>query len=155
EGVGQGEGEGPGVGVLGEMEAISEEYGDSDLLQWLDGNHQVDRAVNIATTNYPEKLDRRIISRPRRFDRILRIDAPDARMREAYFSRKVGELTPAEVAKWVDLTDGLPFAALAEMVISVCCLGNDLEGPAKLLKKLDEHNPTSLEFANSGAAGEV
>src|SRR5262249_56137690 len=115
EGVGQGEGEGPGVGVLGEMEAISEEYGDSDLLQWLDGNHQVDRAVNIATTNYPEKLDRRIVSRPRRFDRILRIDAPDARMREAYFAKKVPELSAVDLAKWTELSDGLPVAAVAEV----------------------------------------
>src|SRR5438270_14102 len=83
-------------------------YGDSELLQWLDGNHQVDKAINLATTNYPEKLDRRIISRPRRFDRILRIDAPDARMREAYFGRKLPELEPAELSRWVELSEGLP-----------------------------------------------
>ena len=105
--------------------------------------------MNLATTNYPEKLDRRIISRPRRFDRILRIDAPDARMREAYFARKVPDLTAAELARWVDLTDGLPFAALAEMVISVCCLGNELEEAAELLRSLDAHNPSSAEFANT------
>ena len=54
-----------------------------------------------------------------------------------------------ELAKGVELTDGLPFAALAEMVISVCCLGNELEEAAKLMRSLDEHNPSSLEFANS------
>ena len=48
----------------------------------------------------------------------------------------------------MELTDGLPFAALAEMVISVLCLGNDLEESAKLLKSLDAHNPSSLEFAD-------
>jgi hypothetical protein len=141
----------PIVCVFEDIDAIIQNYGDAELLQWLDGNHQVDKAVNIATTNYPEQLDRRIISRPRRFDRILRIDAPDARMREAYFIRKVPELNPAELAKWVELSDGLPFAALAEMVISVCCLGNDLEESAKLLKSLDTHNPSSLEFATSAA----
>lgn len=139
----------PIVCIFEDIDAIITQYGDSELLQWLDGNHQVDRAVNLASTNYPEKLDRRIISRPRRFDRIMRIDAPDARTREAYFARKVPELTAVEVGKWVDLTDGLPFAALAEMVISVCCLGNDLEESARLLKTLDEHNPSSLEFANT------
>jgi hypothetical protein len=143
----------PMVCIFEDIDAIIEQNGESDLLQWLDGNHQVDKAVNLATTNYPERLDRRIISRPRRFDRILRIDAPDARTRQAYFGRKVPELTAAELATWVDLTDGLPFAALAEMVISVCCLGNDLEESAKLLKTLDAHTPSSLEFANSGATG--
>ncbi len=139
----------PIVCVFEDIDAIIEQHGDSDLLQWLDGNNQVDKAVNIATTNYPEKLDRRIISRPRRFDRILRIDAPDARVREAYFARKAGELSATDLMRWVELSDGLPFAALAEMVISVCCLGNDLEETAKLLKSLDTHNPSSGEFANT------
>jgi SpoVK/Ycf46/Vps4 family AAA+-type ATPase len=139
----------PMVCIFEDIDAIITHYGDSELLQWLDGNHQVDKAVNLATTNYPEKLDRRIISRPRRFDRILRIDAPDARMREAYLGRKVPELTAAELARWVELSDGLPFAALAEMVISVCCMGNDLEEAAKLLRSIDAHNPSSSEFANT------
>ena len=68
-------------------------------LPWLRGRawSEVSGGVNLATTNYPEKLDRRIISRPRRFDRILRIDAPDARRREAYIAQKVPELTAAEL----------------------------------------------------------
>ena len=142
----------PIVCVFEDIDAIIEHHGDSELLQWLDGNHQVDKAVNLATTNYPEKLDRRIISRPRRFDRIMRIDAPDARMREAYLARKVPELTAPQLAKWVELTNDLPFAALAEVVISVCCMGNDLEETAKLLRSIDAHNPSSAEFANTPAA---
>jgi hypothetical protein len=138
----------PIVCVFEDIDAIIAHWGDADLLQWLDGNTQVDKAVNIATTNYPEKLDRRIVSRPRRFDRILRIDAPEARIRHAYFARKVPELTTADLTKWVELSDGLPFAALAELVISVCCLENDLEESAKLLKSLDAHNPSSMEFAD-------
>src|SRR5262245_58964594 len=82
----------PMVCVFEDLDAIIVNHGDSDLLQWLDGNHLVDRAVNIASTNYPERLDRRVISRPRRFDRVLRIDAPDARMRRAYFARKMPDL---------------------------------------------------------------
>ena len=68
---------------------VATAYGDSELLQWLDGNHQVNKSINLASTNYPEKLDRRITSRPRRFDRILRIDNPNARLRAAYFARKL------------------------------------------------------------------
>lgn len=141
----------PMVCVFEDIDAIIEHYGDSDLLQWLDGNHQVDRAVNLASTNYPEKLDRRIISRPRRFDRILRITSPDERLREAYYTRKLPDISAAERAEWVRLTEGLPFAALAEVVISVRCLGNDLEETVELLKKLDAHNPSSDEFADEGA----
>jgi hypothetical protein len=70
-------------------------------------------------------------------------------MREAYLARKVPDLTATDLAKWVQLSDGLPFAALAEMVISVCCMNNDLEETAKLLRSIDAHNPSSTEFANT------
>jgi SpoVK/Ycf46/Vps4 family AAA+-type ATPase len=137
----------PMVCIFEDIDAIIEQYGDSYLLQWLDGNSQVNKAINLASTNYPEKLDRRIISRPRRFDRILKIEPPDEKVRHAYFARKLPDLATSERQQWVSLTDGLPYAALAEMVISVCCLGNELEETAKLLRELDGHNPTSEEFA--------
>jgi SpoVK/Ycf46/Vps4 family AAA+-type ATPase len=140
----------PVVGVFEDIDAIIETYTDSDLLQWLDGNHQVNQAVNLASTNYPENLDRRIIARPRRFDRVLRIEPPDARLREAYFARKLPEQAPEERRRWAELTDGLPFAALAELVISVCCLEHGLEETVALLRSLDEHNPSSGEFAPNG-----
>lgn len=140
----------PMVCVFEDIDAIIEHHGDSDLLQWLDGNHQVDTAINLATTNYPEKLDRRIIARPRRFDRILRIDTPDSRIRRAYFQRKLPELSTGELERWVELSDGLPFAALAELIISVCCLDHTLEKAAELLRNLDGHNPSSAEFADFG-----
>ena len=143
----------PIVCVFEDIETIIEDHGDSLLLQWLDGNHQVSKAVNLASTNYPEKLDKRIISRPRRFDRIHQIETPDARFREVYFARKLPEQSPAERKEWVRLTDGLPFAALAEMIISVHCLGNGLEETAQLLRNLDAHNPTSQAY--KGTNGEV
>jgi SpoVK/Ycf46/Vps4 family AAA+-type ATPase len=136
----------PVVCIFEDIEAIIEDHGDSQLLQWLDGNHQVSKSINLASTNYPEKLDKRIISRPRRFDRIHQIESPDVRLREAYFARKMPEQSPAERKLWVRLSDGLPFAALAEMIISVCCLGNGLEETTELLRKLDAHNPTSQEY---------
>ena len=139
----------PMVCVFEDIDAIIENYGDGQLLQWLDGNFQVNRAVNLATTNYPEKLDRRIIARPRRFDRILRIDAPDAGLRDAYLAQKVPELSNEERSRWVRLTEGLQFAALAELVISVCCLDHDLEEAVQLMRELDQHNPSSAEFQNT------
>jgi len=139
----------PIVCIFEDIDSIIENHGDSDLLQWLDGASQVDKAVNIATTNYPEKLDKRIVSRPRRFDRIMRIDAPDDRMRRAYFARKMPDLSAAQLDYWTTISDGIPFAGLAELVISVCCLDNNLEESAKLLREIDSQSPSSLEFANS------
>jgi hypothetical protein len=145
----------PLVCVFEDIDALIKEHGDSSLLQCLDGNQQVDTVVNLASTNYPERLDRRIIARPRRFDRIYRIDAPDARFRAAYFARKMPEQSEEERHHWVRLSEGLPFAALAELVISVQCLGNDLEEMVGLLRRLDGHQPSSSEFQNNGHTEDI
>jgi AAA+ superfamily predicted ATPase len=144
----------PLVCLFEDIDAILEIHGDSELLQWLDGSHQINKVINIATTNYPERLDRRIVSRPRRFDRIIKIEAPSAHIRETYLSRKLPELvTGNELARWVELTQGLSFAALAELVISVACLGNNLEDTIRLLRMLDDQHPSSREFDRSGNMG--
>ena len=125
----------PLVCLFEDIDAIIEMHGDSELLQWLDGSHQINKVINIATTNYPERLDRRIVSRPRRFDRIIKIEAPTARIREAYLGRKLPDLIErGELPRWVELTEGLSFAAMAELVISVACLGNSLEDTIRLLR---------------------
>jgi SpoVK/Ycf46/Vps4 family AAA+-type ATPase len=136
----------PILGIFEDIDAIISRYGSAVLLQWLDGNCQVDKAVSIATTNFPERLDRRITSRPRRFDRMLRIDSPDARVRDAYFAHKLSDLSCEHRRHWTNLTDGLTFAALAELIISVCCLGNDLEESVALLKQLDRHETKSDDY---------
>jgi hypothetical protein len=135
----------PMVCIFEDIDAIIARWGDTDLLQWLDGNQQVDRAVNLASTNYPERLDKRIISRPRRFDRIIQVPPPAQHIRSAYFARKLPELSGEERERWVELSAGLPFAALAELVISVECLGNDLEQTVALLKQLDSDQPSSAD----------
>jgi AAA+ superfamily predicted ATPase len=143
----------PLVCMFEDIDAVIEIHGDSELLQWLDGSHQINKVINIATTNYPERLDRRIVSRPRRFDRIIKIEAPAAHIRDTYLARKLPELEPAERARWVALTEGLSFAALAELVISVACLGNSLEDTVGVLRSLDDQQPSSKEFDRPGAMG--
>jgi SpoVK/Ycf46/Vps4 family AAA+-type ATPase len=144
----------PLVCIFEDIDAIIEMHGDSELLAWLDGSHQINKVINIATTNYPERLDRRIVSRPRRLDRIIKIESPTAAMRETYLGRKLPELVArGEIRHWVDLTEGLSFAALAELVISVACLGNNLEETVKLLRQLEDHNPSSKEFDRPASMG--
>lgn len=144
----------PLVCLFEDIDAIIEMHGDSELLQWLDGSHQINKVINIATTNYPERLDRRIVSRPRRFDRIIKIESPSGSIRKAYLSRKLPELeAKGELDRWVELTNGLSFAAMAELVISVACLGNGLEETIRLLKALDDSIPSSKEFDRPGGMG--
>lgn len=143
----------PVVCVFEDIDAIIENYGDAMLLQWLDGSHQIDRVVNLATTNYPDKLDDRIICRPRRFDRIIKIEAPSSGLRRAYFARVMPERSADELQRWVDASDGLSFASLAELVISVACLGNGLEETIQTLRKLEDEPPTSRECHRQDVIG--
>ena len=57
----------------------------------------MNRTINLASTNYPERLDRRIISRPRRFDRILRIE--DQERKVGLTMRGVSQPTSDEIAE--------------------------------------------------------
>jgi SpoVK/Ycf46/Vps4 family AAA+-type ATPase len=144
----------PVVCLFEDIDAIIELHGDSELLQWLDGSHQINKVINIATTNYPERLDRRIVSRPRRFDRIIKIEAPTPSIRVAYLTRKLPDLlTNGQLEHWVQMTEGLSFAALAELVISVACLGNSLEETVNLLRMLDDQHLSSKDFDRSGNMG--
>jgi SpoVK/Ycf46/Vps4 family AAA+-type ATPase len=143
----------PLVCVFEDIDAIIEAYEETALLQCLDGSHQIDKVINIATTNYPEKLDRRLVSRPRRFDRMVKIEGPSSKIREAFFRRKLPDLQPAELARWVRLTDGMSFASLVELVVSVTCLGNDLIETVRTLKEMESQGPSSREYPGGQRIG--
>jgi len=138
----------PIVCVFEDIDAIIKRYGEDELLSILDGANQVDRVLNIATTNYPETLDRRIISRPRRFDRVYKIEAPSEVVRRGYLKSKLPKTEKLE--KWVKKTKGLSFAALAEAIISVLCLGNKMDDTIRVLKDLENGHPSSSDFGKLG-----
>ena len=110
------------------------------MLSLLDGESQVDHVLNVATTNYPEQLDRR-------FDRVVRIDAADEHTRRSYLVTKLPGADAAELERWVVATEGLSLAALAEAVISVRCLGNGFEETIALLRRMSTGRASSREFA--------
>ncbi len=137
----------PVVCVFEDIDAIVGAHGDEELLSLLDGESQVDHVLNVATTNYPEQLDRRFVARPRRFDRVVRIDAADERTRRSYLVTKLPGADAAELERWVVATEGLSLAALAEAVISVRCLGNGFEETIALLRRMSTGRASSREFA--------
>ena len=134
----------PIVCVFEDIDAIIRKYGESEILSLLDGDSQVDRVINIATTNYPELLDKRIVNRPRRFDRIYKVVAPNDKVRIAFLKEKLPK--KQDHALWIKKTKGLSFAALAECLISVLCLGNPLEETVKILRDIESKNPKSSDF---------
>lgn len=140
------------VCVFEDIDTIIQSGGEENLLNILDGDNQLDHVLNIATTNYPERLDRRIIARPRRFDRVMKIDMPSAETRSVYLHKKL-KIDEKELKVWIEKTSGLSFAALAEAVISVKCLGNTLEDTVTLLRRMSMQTATSEEYNNRKSVG--
>lgn len=135
-----------------DIDSIVDCYGEADLLSVLDGENQVDKVLNIATTNYPEKLDKRLVGRPRRFDRLIYVDMPNENVRREYFKHKLG-IEDDELAMWVKESDGFSFAAMTELVISVKCLGNEFVKSVKVLKDLMCNTKSSRDYSNVGKVG--
>lgn len=136
----------PLVCLFEDLDAMIERFREPEILAILDGESQTDGVINLATTNYPENLDKRIICRPRRFDRVVKIDMPSERMRRQYFELKLQDRIPGEVDKYVAATHRFSFAAMAELIISVKCLQNSFESSIETLEKLMNSKPSSGDF---------
>jgi SpoVK/Ycf46/Vps4 family AAA+-type ATPase len=132
--------------VFEDIDAIIARCGESDLLSYLDGEDSNNYIVNIATTNYPEKLDKRIVARPRRFDRLIKIGYPDDNMRRHYFSEKLFITDSIELEKWVNATSDFTFAALTELVVSVECLDIPFNDAVNKISELMTNRVSSDDF---------
>jgi len=140
------------VCVMEDIDALVVTYGEQELLSYLDGDDQISGVLNIATTNYPEKLDPRVVARPRRFDRLIKIGLPNENIRRAYLLHKLGNNNgnAKEIELMVEKTEGFTFAALADLVVSVKCLSIPLDDASSLLKNLLTKKASSIESKNVG-----
>ena len=93
------------VFVFEELVTVVETMPLSNVLNFLDGEHSVDKSIVFATTNHPEKLPGNLVDRPSRFDKRYKIDNPSAKNRkkllEFYLKRQVIE---EEIALTKDLS---------------------------------------------------
>jgi len=137
----------PVVCLFEDIDAIVDEHGEDEILTLLDGENQIDKVLNIATTNYPEKLDRRLVARPRRFDRVVEIGMPSASVRKMYFDKKLN-VSEDELDIWVAATEGFSFAACAELVISVCCFEKEFNESVDILKEMMSAHLSSNKYAS-------
>lgn len=150
----------PLITILEDLDAMVEKYGEAGYLNLLDGSEQINNVIHIGTTNYPERLDKRFVDRPSRFDTIVRIGMPGWEAREAYFKHRfegqdLDWYTPEELERWTRLSKGFSVAHMREMIISVCCLGQSLEDVVERLEKMHERQPTSERDSTGPAVGFV
>lgn len=135
----------PIVALLEDFDALVGVDRDAEnaFLALLDGEAQVANIVFVATTNYPERLDRRFTDRPSRFDLIRHIGMPSPASRHLYLATKEPSLTEAELKVWVDRTEGLSIAHLRELIILARCYGKSLDDALARLFKMREELPNS------------
>ena len=140
----------PLVVMAEDIDSIVDKYGDHELLALLDGELNIENVLFIATTNYPEQLDARIVNRPSRFDIVKLIPMPSQAAREVFLKAKLperfaGKSGNAELQTWLKLTDNFSVAHLKEIIISVEGFGYTVESTVERLRNMMDSNPTSKE----------
>jgi len=143
----------PLIVIMEDIDALVMEYGESGYLALLDGESQVSNVVFIATTNYPERLDRRFVDRPSRFDTIKHILMPGEAARRVYLKAKESTLENDELENWVNLSKGFSIAHLKEMIISNRCYGKPIDEVVKRLRKMNNNKTLSSDNADENDFG--
>lgn len=142
----------PIVAMIEDLDALVQQHGENNFLALLDGETQVDKICYIATTNYPERLDRRFVDRPSRFDTIEYIGMPSSAARKVYLHAKEPSLDDGELREWVAKTEGFSVAHLRELIILVRCFGRPLSAAIARLEAM-RVKPNSESAADRPAFG--
>lgn len=113
------------ITIIEDFEHFAEDKETSALLlQTLDGNAQFDNVVTIATTNYPEVLEKRFTCRPSRFNLVIEYKKPNAEIRKAFIESKLAdggidindENVKQDIERYVKKTEGYTFDFLKEAI---------------------------------------
>ncbi len=136
----------PIILIFEDFDALIEQHGENEYLALFDGESQVNNIVLLATSNYPEHLDKRFVDRPSRFDLIKQIDMPSDKVRGEYLKIKVPELTDKEIDRWVEVSEGYSFAHIRELIILIKCYNYSIEDAAYRLNNMRLNKPKSGDF---------
>lgn len=133
--------------VFEDIDEIIYTQGEANVLSMLDGEANIDNILNLATTNYPEKLGARIINRPSRFDRRMHVPMPSDEARKAYLQKATRDGVPEEdLVKWVLDTKDMSIAHLRELVAAVHCLEQPYDEVIDRLKDMAKQVETDTGF---------
>lgn len=128
------------VVLMEDLDSIIEQHDESEVLNILDGVNSFEDVVFLATTNYPERLGPRIMNRPSRFDKRIKIGYPNSECRKIYLESLI---TSAEIKKhkidlnkWVADTEEFSMAHLKELFVAVIILEDTYDEALKNLKSM-------------------
>lgn len=129
----------PIIVLMEDIDAIIENFNESEVINILDGVDEINKIVFLATTNYPEKLGERIINRPSRFDRRYKIAPPNHIARKIYFEYIAKDvIDEIDIEQWVKDTDGMSIAHLKELFVGVHILQDNYEIVINKLQNMKE-----------------
>ncbi len=135
--------------ILNVFEDIDGMSGESEttLINILDGIGDCNNVINIATTNFTEKLPERIINRPGRFDRRVEIKSPTMENRRRYLVMRLPDefKDKIDIDHWVKRTDNFTLAQMNEVVKSVLLLDEDFDKVVDQLRSMCKI-PTSHDY---------
>jgi ATPase family associated with various cellular activities (AAA) len=144
----------PVVVLMEDFESFMTGTYTSKVLNLLDGVEELDKVIFLATTNYPEQLEQRILNRPSRFDLCIKVPHPSESARTLYLdSIKLDE--KIDVARYVRDTEGMSLAHLKELFVSTVILGNDYQEALDRLNYMNQHlkDETSADDLFKGSIG--
>ncbi|NIV29311.1 MAG: AAA family ATPase [Anaerolineae bacterium] len=104
---------------------------EADMTHFLDGNVQVDGLAFVATTNHIEDLSERML-RPSRLDELVHVGYPSGEARLAYL--KNVRLGDESIEGWVEATEGMTYAQIKELFLSVHVLGVEFDSAMERLR---------------------
>lgn len=116
----------PAIVVIEDVDMLVDRPEEADLLALLDGvGASCDGLFVLATTNHLDRLPDRIRRRPSRFDRVEEVLPPGADGRMAFLDAP--GVSPEDRRAIAGATDGLPYAAIKEVLIAVSVFGESVE----------------------------
>lgn len=141
----------PVVVVMEDIESILAQDNKSRVLNVLDGVEGLDRVVFLASTNYPDLLEARIVSRPSRFDRRYLIDYPSPNARREYLRFVTKGALPEElIEKMVQDSDKFSLAHLKEFFVAIYMLETEYSEAHRILRDMVDK---TLKGVEKGARG--
>lgn len=113
---------------------------ETDLINMLDGIEQLDNVVYIATTNFAEKLSKRLLNRPNRFDKRVYVGYPTPKVRLEYikFKLKESDRQRLNLKEMVELTKGLTISHIGEFIKLIVLFNKPMEEAIKQVKEINE-----------------
>lgn len=141
------------IGIIEDIDGLIHNHGVELYLSLLDGESQVNNVIYVATTNYPERLDKRFVDRPSRFDSVEYVGMPSDDARRTYLRHKEPDLPDAMIAEMVEVTAGLSIAHLREMIVLTQCFGRTIAEAAMRLNATRHRPPHSEKSPDRAQTG--